>query len=316
MDTRLVLADCREPLEPYLPGTSAQRAANFRGKINQVIERLTYSGKWKGAVVTVAFDSSAGFITLGPRFLASLAATYDRYPVQTFNQWHQYVECGPGTIDETLDWVGQLIDEGDGFVSTSDVSDAGSVRLYSTGADNGKTVRIEGIQQETGLPIYDNDGNLGEELVLSAPFVQSAYHYSSVTAVAKEATKGYVTMKILPSGGGSEYELSVYEPSETRPCYRRYKTGVAEKTIRILCQRRFFPVVAETDWVIPGNLAALKFGLIALNLEDQGYEEAADTNWNTAYKWLNAEAKSLRGGAKVPSGSDIWGHGQNLVRIN
>jgi hypothetical protein len=182
--------------------------------------------------------------------------------------------------------------------------------------DNGKVVRLYGIEEETGEPISDSSGYEGEQIVLNAPFVQSTKHYSSLTDFTKVHTNAPLTLKVAPTSGAAEYQIAYYQPSETRPRYRRYKTGVAEKVIRVLCQRRFFPVIAETDWVIPGNLAALKFGLIALNQEDQGYEDAGKANWDTAYEWLNAEAKSMRGGAKVPSGSDIWGYDQGLVRIN
>lgn len=313
-NTRLTLGDAREELERYVKSPSV-----FRSTINQVCERYILNGKWKGNVIKVTIDSSTGFITLPPDYLAALGSTYNHWPTPIFGEFHTYFESGPGTPLESSGWLGQLQDLGDGYCSQKDIITAddratppvtaqpGSIRIYSTGSDNGKTVRIFGIEEETGMEVSDPNGVLGEEITLAAPFATSGKHYSKLTDVIKARTNGPVTAWVAPTSGAAVYQIATWLPGETRPRYRRYQTGRAEKAIQILCQRRFRPVWAETDWVIPGSLAALKFGIKAIALEDTGYDDKARALWNQGIVWLNDELTANMGGAQPSLPAGAWG---------
>ncbi len=315
MDSQITVADARIALQQYVRSASA-----FIGLLNQVCQRLILSGKWKGMVSKYAFNSSAGFISLPPYLLSVLNSTYNRWPTTIQGQQYEMFESGPGLLSETWGWLGVLSDMGDGFPTEGDIIKAndetspaitakpGTVRLYSTGSDNGKIVRLFGTQQESSQPVSDPTGVLGESITLNAPFVDSVNHYSELTDAEKETTKGPIAVWVIPTGGGANYQLGSWLPQETRPRRRRYKTGRAEKAIEVLCQRRFVPVAAETDFVLPGNLAALKFGLKALNYEDTGYADKAKAEWASAINWLNEEATASRGGA-LPSVPNVGGMG-------
>ena len=69
MNTQLTVADVRQQLEPQFGEQS------FLQILNEVCERITKSGKWKGAILEVDFPSSDGFITLPYEFEAVLAMT-------------------------------------------------------------------------------------------------------------------------------------------------------------------------------------------------------------------------------------------------
>ena len=128
MDTRLTLADVRAILYPMVNPSDANDPV-FLQMINEVQERFINSGKWKGSIVTLRIESSSGFITMPYNYAAALAMTYDRYPSPIFTEFHQYVEEGPGKMDETLNWPGILIDLGDGFCTQADIPAAGVVRV-------------------------------------------------------------------------------------------------------------------------------------------------------------------------------------------
>jgi hypothetical protein len=100
--------------------------------------------------------------------------------------------------------------------------------------------------------------------------------------------------------GATVTQIGRYYPSETRPTYRRYQTGTTDEAIQTICYRRFIPLVAETDWVMPGNLSALRYGLKALAFERAGQLDLAQASLTTAISYLNQEAKASRGGA-IPS---------------
>lgn len=313
-NTRLTVGDSRTVLERYV-----KSPAEYLSYLNQASERLIYSGKWKGNILKMVFDSSEGYITLDPSMLSVLGSTYNRWPTPIFGEFHPYFESGPGNASEAADWLGQLRDMGDGFCTQTDIIQynqyasppteavPGSIVLYCGGSDAGKTVRLYGIQEETGEPVTDENGIEGELVTLASPFVVSAFHYSKLTYVEKDETDAAVEAWVAPTGGGDEYQIAYWRPGETRPQYRRYQTGTTEKAIQVLCQRRFQQMRAETDPVYPGNLAALKFEIQAIVYEDAGYLDKAAVAHGRAIQYLNDEATSSRGGAQPSIPASTWG---------
>lgn len=309
--TQITVADAELQLSQFTPA-----GMTFLQALNQVTGRLVTSGKWSGIFVSVAFPAASGFITLPPRYLSVLAGKFDSWPVLTFSNWFSYQEIGPCDLNEPNQWYGRLQDEGDGYVTQFPMPLPGGVRVYCTGSDAGKIVRLFGTRTETGLPVVDNTGNEGEELVLAAPFVQSMYHYDDLTGFQKVKTNGPLQVKVVPMNGDPEYQVAAYEPYETRPSYRRYRVGPSEKTVRVLCQRRWLAAHVDTDWVWPGNLSALQCGLQALSYERTGYEESAMKEWDRAYYWLNQQSKAERGGNQIPIQIVPFGYGGGIPFSN
>ncbi len=294
MDTRLTLADIRPILGPMINSSDLNDPLILQ-IINEVQERFINSGKWKGSIVTLRYESSTGFVTMPYNYAAALALTYDRYPFPIFTQFHQYVEEGPGKMDETLNWPGILIDLGDGYCTQADIPAAGVIRLYSSALDDGDVVRVYG--NLNGVTVYDASGNEGEAVTLAAPFVATTNQFTEITGITKPLTTARVYAKSWD--GTTETLVGTYQPNETRPRYRRYQTGVAEKEIRLICHRRFIPTVAETDWIIPGNLSALRAGIQSRLFEDASDLDAADASFTRGLNFLNDEAKTFRGGGRA-----------------
>lgn len=294
MNTRLTLAQVRAILYPMVNSTDPDDPL-FLQILNEVQERYIISGKWKGNVITLRYASSEGVITMPFNYAAALALTYDKYPAPIFTEFHQYVEEGPGKVDESLHWPGILIDLGDGYVTQADPTADSYIRVYSSALDNGGVVRIYG--KLNGVIVYDAAGNEGEQVTLAAPFVATTNLFDEITGFTKPLTTARVYLKGWDNT--TETLLATYQPNETRPCYRRYQTGVAEKEIRLICQRRFIPTVAETDWVIPGNISALRAGIQARLYEDATDPDAADASFTRGLNFLNDEAKAFRGGARL-----------------
>jgi hypothetical protein len=319
VNTRLTVADCREALYAEVdPGDI--NSTKFLPWLNEVCERYINSGKWKGAIVSAVFPSADGYISLPPDYLGVLAMRYGRWPGSpVFSQFHPYMENGPGELLDTQGFPGLLVDQGDGHPTQIDIDedDPGTLAIYSGGSDDGKTMRIFGIEEETGEPVYDADGDLGEVITLTAPAVYSSKHYSSITGIQRQATKGYVTLKLIPSGGGTEYLLSTYQPSETRPMYRRYQTGLIEdENIHVICQRRFMLMSNETDWVIPGNLTALRYGLKMRFYEEANDIANADLAFQRGLDFLNQEAKAARAGVRPDFALNPFGDGHAFLWAN
>ncbi len=315
MNSRLTVADCRTALYSIVnPGDPDDPA--FLSWLNQASERLMLSGKWNGMIVDCSFASASGYITLPPNFLSVLGNTYGGVPTPTFTQYHTYMENGPGDISSTEAFPYILIDLGDGFPTLTDIvedsnGDLPAIDVYSSASDNGKIIRFYGLDAD-GSPVFDALGNEGVAVTLAAPKVTLSTTFSRITSVAKAATISSVTVRADPADGGTDYDLSVYLPSETRPMYRRYQVGEATQAIRCLCIRRFVPAVAETDWVYPGNLAALKYAMKSVFFEDADDFDNAVKNMGYAIEFLDKETKAVRGGGRAPLLINLFKDGQSL----
>ena len=311
MDSQLIWGDAKAILYPMVDPTNPDNPLLLQ-MANEACERFTNSGKWKGNIITLRYESSTGFITLPYNYAAAIAMTYDRYPHPIFTQFHQYVEEGPGKVDQALHWPGILLDLGDGFCTQTDIENPSFIRVYSSALDNTKKVRIYG--ELNGATVYDAAGNEGEEVTLNAPMVATTNQFTVITGVTKPHTTARVYLKGWD--GSTETLLATYQPNETRPRYRRYQTGQAEKEIRIICQRRYIPFVADTDWVFPGNISALRAGIQSRLFEDSTDPDAADASFTRGLNFLNDETKTYRGGGRATVDQQFpqwWGGTMNAT---
>lgn len=310
-NTRLTVAKVRAALAPLVTPDELDSQL-FLDVLNEVCERYINNAKWKGTLMEITFNGAAGFVTLPFNYAAALAGTFIRCPFPIFTQYHTYVENGPGNIEQAFKWAGILLDMGDGFVTEVDIPEGngGVLRLHSIASDDSTTVRVYGRDLDDNI-IYDSDGNEGEEVTLTAPSVVTTNNYSKVTGFVKPHTKGPVRMGVVQPTT-VELTLAVYQPIETVPCYHRYQTGQVqeeqnvENGVRLLCNRRFIPMEAETDFVIPGNLAALRNGVQAWLSENATDYPAADAAWNRGIDFLNDEAKTFRGGGRPTINVENW----------
>jgi len=310
MNTRLTVADVRQQLWK-LADSGDINSAKFLNMLNETCEKYIYSGKWKGCVVNVDFDNAAGYISLPREYESVLCMTYNGCPALTYTQFHTYQENGPGDISASLNWPGILIDLGDGFVTQSDITTAGTLRINISGmADATKTIWLNGLD-ENGVEIYDPvTGARGIPLVTVSPTVETTQQFSVVTGIQAGADPDSL-MKLpwtLWVNNSSVYtQIGSYQPGEQRPMYRRYQTGQATQQLRLCCQRRFVLMRNETDWVIPGNLSALRAGFWSLNFIDGSDLVQADASFQQGLTWLNNEAKASRGGGIPTTNIMNWG---------
>ncbi len=93
--------------------------------------------------------------------------------------------------------------------------------------------------------------------------------------------------------------IASYAPGETIPEYRQYAGGCITSTtddpptVSAVCKLAFAPAITANDLVIPGNLGALKLGLMSIQFEDKVDPTNADTYMNRAIALLDSELKEL-----------------------
>lgn len=268
-------------------------------RINEVLARYTSSGLWNGICNRSNYNtvSGQGYITLSRYDESILGVDICCRPALVMNQWYEFNPDGLGYVPEDKRTCGPMIDMGNGFVTQTDISGNCTLRLKLEDAtDAGKTIRLFG-RDEDGREIYDTSGIKGITLTSASPSSDTTQVFSRITGIQFPFMVGYSTLWQVISG--VETQIGVYAPGELTPCYRRYKTGILpdDTTLRLFCRQTFVPVVAPSDWIIPGNIGALKFGLQALTHEDAGRIAESKAAWAEGERLLNEELAAIRGSA-------------------
>lgn len=302
MTSNLTVADARALLASYVCPEDPT-SIKFLDYINQARERIIHSGKGKNMTFGVRFDASRGYITLPRDADALLGLHVDKTIYGIQSRWYEYLQGGAGQLPDPMPDIGSAVDMGDNFVTMEDIETAGTIRFKTTNAaDQGQEVVIYGKDSD-GNDIYDSEGNLGETLSLAAPAgsVTTSGTFAQITSILKPTTVGNISVYVV--NGVTETLLSTYQPGETSPQYRRYRIKVSDTaTVTGVCKLKYFPLVAETEPLIPGNIGALKMALMALTYEDANDPVAADGYWARCYNLLNQQRKENRGAARyVPN---------------
>lgn len=311
MNTRLTVADVSPILEQY-------SGPNFLGRLNRVLDRYTSSGLWKGvcseSLHSMGTDEQ-GFITLARHEEAIIGVDLCCRPMMVMNQWTQYNPVSIGFVPEDKKGCGPLYDMGDGFVTFADISADCTLRVkIEDAADAAKVIRFNG-KDEDGREIYDTSGIKGISLTTANPSADTTQVFSHITGIQAPFMQGYWTLWQVVSG--VETQIGTYAPGEQRPCYRRYKTGILNENvpIRLFCRMRFIPLVAPSDWVIPGNIGALQFGMQAITHEDAGRIEDSKASWAEGERLLNEDLSAMRGSAvttlKIINNNTLGGPGNS-----
>lgn len=303
MSEPLTVAAVRERLFKYvLPGDDSQNP-DFLPYLNDFRERVFNSGKWNRMTGVVDFASTTGYIALPARYESVLAVQIKDIPRSIEGRYYEYFSGGWGHLS-TDSGLGMLID--DGFSPTEvDIETAGTLRftLNAADVDATKNIRYEGLDSTEDV-IYDTSGNRGVNVGMSAATVNGTHTVSKITSLTFPEGLIYpVTVSVVVSGTATE--LAVVEPGITQPEFHRYKVGTIAAdeayptVIRCQCKLKYTKLVAETDIVLPSNLGAIKFGLMALGYEDQNDIKTSKIYWSDVYALLNDEIKEARGGANL-----------------
>lgn len=287
-------------------GLNAPGDPLFTERINQVQERYINAGLWKGCVKDYIFLTDIDGVVTLPWFLDSiLAATLHRWPVPVFSEFNRFVPVGPGLIKKENQNGWPFYDMGDQFCTVRDIPEGSFGPIRTTITDVGDVGNINRYfgEDEFGKEIEIN-GVAGEAVTLVNASVNTTKNFSKLTAIQKERSEGRETISWV---GSTEDPLVVLEPWETIPQYHRYQCGRIrqsdtennEEPVVLKCRLKYTPAHAPTDFIVPDNVGALKFGLLGLLNEDSPNDSTRATAakfWADGYGILDQQLKSMRGG--------------------
>lgn len=286
MSSRLTLAEVRAQLYKFVTPEDANDP-DFLASLNRTCANLFDRGVWVGLTPIVDITVEEDHIVL-PRFcLSVLGAQFDGIPVPTEGRYYEFTSNGPGQVTAGSG-LANIIDVGDTPLERELLTDS-VITVQTVGSD--RSVRLFGLDGD-GLEVH-TAGVDGVVVAGTTSGVASSVTFSAVTGV--QILSGTASVKLK---AGSRI-LASYRATETVPLYRRYKVSYPNvEAVRVLCKRKFIPLAAETDFVYPSNLNALKQGLLAEYWENQNDFSKSESYWKLAEDSLNRQVRANRGGAK------------------
>ena len=300
--------------------------------LNEAQERLIPKGKWLGTVQRYRFCGNSSCVTL-PRQVETVEAWWlCNVPGEVRDRWYENLGNGPGLRTDTAGSPRQLIDRGtacvyndmsgaNSFVNVqSSVAEAADARILIRGYDqNAQWIRT---QEPASSGVWID----GEYVAINTTGTRSVNKFSTVTETIKPVTKGPVNLYEWPQALGANFQqIAYYESDETIPIYRRYlipniansgtccgaSSDCEDKAVTLLVKLRHIPVVNDNDFMILGNLAALKLMVMAILKEERNRFSEAQAYEAKAIGELQNELSSFEGDGAIPvirfADSSIWG---------
>lgn len=300
-----MVMDSRIPKVLGLCSTSAE----LYEFVNEAQERLLQKGTWWGTVQRARFCASQGCLTW-PREVAAIRAIAicdDGIPIR--NGWYEFTgaswiredgDCGPL----------EMVDRGTACVYSDIIStgNAKKLRFYPTRAqDVGKRILVQGYD-ENSLWIRNLDGTTwvdGEYVTLGSPFADTVSTFSAITGVQKATTVDRVDVYELDTVLGTERQIGFWQASEIVPEYRRSFIPDIDRcqccstttsiTVTALCKLKHVPVSIPTDYLIIGNIPALKDMALAIQRRENNEEALAQSLERSALRELVREKREMVG---------------------
>lgn len=321
---------------PSAVGNCAGNQDDFVTALNEAQHRLItdeaqpdegWWGTW--AVMRFNLDPTGYFTT--PRDVArATAVDLCKQPVVLRNQFWEYLEfgnglrpqmCSPCRVCEGLGAFDR------GLVPTfRDMATGSKIRIFMTDeTDAGKRVLVTG-KDTFGNIVTSQDGFnrvTGEFVTLGAPFGQTINAWSETPWFQKDITNGQIQIHAVNDADEMTLLLTM-EPTETVSGYRRYfvngmPQGCCESgTVQVnaLVKLDYIPAYVDTDYLIIGNLDALKEEVMAIRLSEMDSPTAkkvAREHHVAALRCLFGELDLYVGKERVSIQVPLW-NGDKLRR--
>lgn len=297
---RTTLADAKNSRLPASVGACASDP-RFLQILNEAQQRLITKGHWWGTVARYRFCATDGCITF-PRGLATLeGAALCGQPITLRDYWYEFLEAGAGIRSgascQFTGSSGTQCSFNMGCCSGEAIMRNGHVCTFNDlqgtnkklrwvcdlAADVGKKVLCLGQDNNTNWIRTTQGGVMsdGEAIVLAqAPGTDSTKFFTTLSDIQFPSNMtGQTWLYELNTDTGAQRMIGHYNYDDTRPSYRRYflpsvraastSNGSCSQTLlEVIAKLDYVAAVNDTDYLVIGNLPALKTMCEGINLSE------------------------------------------------
>ncbi len=280
--------------------------ARVTAYVNEAVERLLKRGLWWGCYQKYRVCVSDGCLTWPRHVAAILSVAVDGTPMKTTNEWFEFIENGWGLRDDEFCEC-KLFDRGTAATFEDIIGVNKHIKVYADVAEDAAAKILLRGNDENGIWIRTLDGATwidGEYVAIDNVTPQvSTKHFTSVETPIKPVTNGIVRLYEYDPATGNQRAIAIFEPDEERPSYRRSFIpnlgGCAgcddEVCVTIMAKMEFYPVVNDNDFVLIGNIPALKHATRAVQLDEEGDRAGFAEEFGLAIGELEAELSHYLG---------------------
>jgi hypothetical protein len=338
---RLTLGDVRESRIPAVLGvcSDSARVVEF---VNEATQRLLTKGHWWGSYARIRFCATDGCLTMPPQVAALERAAVCGSSVSVHDQWYEFLENGFGLRHELN---GSSSDDSAGTscncgsFGMGEALQRGTFPTFADVQGTNKKLRVVcdlsgDAAKEILLLGYDENGNwirtLQSGVIRDGEIVAmaqgngttSSNFFSVITDIqAPDDLDGQWWLYEYNNDDATLRMLGHYQYFERRPNYQRYffpsiRSGSNSEgecsltTVEAIVKLDFIPVKNDTDYLLIGNLPAVKEMARAIHLaENEPDGEKAErlirSGYRLALNELDTELQHYLGDRKI--GIDIVG---------
>lgn len=318
---RTKLADAKDPSSGISRVLNLSPTdARWLGYLNECQRRVVQTGElFYGSHARYQFCVTDGCITWARQIASIEAAAVCNSPITIRSGWFEFLESGYGLQNgggtcssgncNSGPWghcSGQQLYDRGNAVSFADIrGDNKKIKVYADVAEAaGAKILLQG-NDENGNWIRTQVSGVwidGEQVLISTTPQTSTKFFSSLVAVQKPETNGSVRLYEYDTVLATQRALAVYEPSETNPSYRRSYIGSIcpgadcdTVQVTVMAKLEFIPAKVDTDWLLVGNLPALKDMCQSIRMAENN-DFAGATQWEArAVQALRRELSHYRG---------------------
>jgi len=315
MSIRLRWSDVKSELAAVLG--MASTSSRVISLTNEAQQRLISKGKWVGTYARYRICINSACITWPRQIEAIEAFTICDVPGTVRSPWFEFLSNGPGKLDEDSNFGYQLVDRGhaatfDDVVATG----ANKLRVHSDVAESASSrILIQGYDENANWVRTLDAGEYvdGEYVTISSTYQYTSTRWSNITGIQKPVTNGTVRVYEYSTTLSSAIKaIGFYENDETVPMYRRSiipglantegcncDSDCTNKTITVMAKLAYIPVRNDNDYLMIGNLPALKDMVKSCDYRDKNQFELAAAYEQSAVAELKAELEAHIGHGTV-----------------
>jgi hypothetical protein len=298
MSARVTLGDAKNSRLPSQIG-ACPTDPRFLDLLNEATQRFVFAGLWYGTVQKWRFCATDGCVALPSQFATLEAVAVCGQPIALRDQFYEFLDNGFGIRGQTIvsPTTGTTSPCCGGVSGVCGVQEAlyrGNYPVFSDIVPGGKQLQLVCDKlSDVGKPVlclgYDDNNNWirtvqngvvqdGEVVSLSqAPGTNSVNNFSVVTDLQPPSNlDGQWWLYEFTVSGATQRLIGQYQYFDVRPSFARYffpaiipqvsTTGTCSQIlVEALVKLEFIPVKNDTDYLIIGNLPALKELMMALS---------------------------------------------------